>query len=108
VQAVAALTLLMTAAQERKKLREKLDLQGMEVIESPKKANTNAFVLSVIFLFLFVATFLLHFLVSDLILTWWNLASFPDSCVWAEKRAWYTLFAHAQFPQDFWEFGNFP
>ena len=24
-----------------------------------------------------------------------------------EKRAWYTLFAHAQFPQDFWEFGNF-
>ena len=22
--------------------------------------------------------------------------------------AWYTLFAHAQFSQDFWEFGNFP
>ena len=28
-------------------------------------------------------------------------------CVGGEKRAWYTLFAHAQFPQDFWEFGNF-
>ena len=23
------------------------------------------------------------------------------------KRAWYTPFAHAQFPLDFWEFGNF-
>ena len=69
MQAVAALTLLMMAAQERKKLREKLALQRMEVIESPKKAKTNAFVLSVIFLFLFVATFLLLFLVSDLILT---------------------------------------
>ena len=30
------------------------------------------------------------------------------SCVGREKRAWYTLFAHAQFSQDFWEFGNFP
>ena len=30
------------------------------------------------------------------------------SCVGGEKRAWYTLFAHAQFSQDFWEFGNFP
>ena len=28
-------------------------------------------------------------------------------CVGGEKRAWYVLFAHAQFPQDFWEFGNF-
>ena len=28
-------------------------------------------------------------------------------CMGGEKRAWYTLFAHAQFPQDFWEFGNF-
>ena len=27
-------------------------------------------------------------------------------CVGGEKRAWYTLFVHAQFPQDFWEFGN--
>ena len=27
------------------------------------------------------------------------------SCV---GGAWYTLFAHAQFSQDFWEFGNFP
>ena len=25
------------------------------------------------------------------------------SCMGREKRAWYTLFAHAQFPQDFWE-----
>ena len=24
-----------------------------------------------------------------------------------EKRAWYTLLVHAQFLQDFWEFGNF-
>ena len=24
-----------------------------------------------------------------------------------DKRAWYTLFAHAQFPQDFGVFGNF-
>ena len=24
-----------------------------------------------------------------------------------KKRAWYTMFAHTQFPQDFWEFGNF-
>ena len=24
----------------------------------------------------------------------------------ADKRAWYTLFAHGQFSQDFWEFGN--
>ena len=30
------------------------------------------------------------------------------SHVGGEKRAWYTLFAHAQFSQDFWEFGNFP
>ena len=30
------------------------------------------------------------------------------SCVGGEKRAWYTLFAHAQFSQDFWEFGYFP
>ena len=30
------------------------------------------------------------------------------SCVGGEKRAWYALFAHAQFSQDFWEFGNFP
>ena len=30
------------------------------------------------------------------------------SCVGGEKRAWYTLFVHAQFSQDFWEFGNFP
>ena len=37
------------------------------------------------------------------------LALFPGSCAWAEKkRAWYTLFAHAQFPQDFWEFWKFP
>ena len=28
-------------------------------------------------------------------------------CVGGEKRAWYTLFAHAQFSQDFWEFGNY-
>ena len=28
-------------------------------------------------------------------------------CVSGEKRTWYTLFAHAQFPQDFWEFGSF-
>ena len=34
------------------------------------------------------------------------LASFPGSCVGGEKRAWYRLFAHAQFSQDFWEFGN--
>ena len=38
---------------------------------------------------------------------WPRLASFPGSCVGGEKRAWYTLFAHAQFPLDFWEFGNF-
>ena len=30
------------------------------------------------------------------------------SCVGREKRVWYTLFAHAQLSQDFWEFGNFP
>ena len=31
------------------------------------------------------------------------LASFPGLlCAGGEKRAWYTLFAHAQFPQDFW------
>ena len=30
------------------------------------------------------------------------------SCVGREKRAWYTLFAHPQLSQDFWEFGNFP
>ena len=36
-----------------------------------------------------------------------NLALFPGSRAWAgKKRAWYTLFAHAQFSQDFWEFGN--
>ena len=29
-------------------------------------------------------------------------------CVGGEKRAWYTLFAHAQFLQDFWEFWKFP
>ena len=34
------------------------------------------------------------------------VASFPGSCMGGEKRAWYTLFAHAQFSQDFWEFGN--
>ena len=36
----------------------------------------------------------------------WSLASFPGSCVWVKKKAWYTLFAHVQFPQDFWEFGK--
>ena len=35
-----------------------------------------------------------------------SLALFPGSCVGGEKRAWYTPFAHAQFFQDFWEFGN--
>ena len=34
------------------------------------------------------------------------LASFPGSCVGREKRAWYSLFAYAQFSQDIWEFGN--
>ena len=29
-----------------------------------------------------------------------KLASFPGSCVGGEKRAWYTLFVHAQFHQD--------
>ena len=28
-------------------------------------------------------------------------------CVGGGKRAWYTLFVHAEFPHDFWEFGNF-
>ena len=37
-----------------------------------------------------------------------ELASFRGSSAWAKrKRAWYTLFAHAQFPLDFWEFENF-
>ena len=36
-----------------------------------------------------------------------SVASFPGSRVWVEERAWYTLFVHAQFSQDFWEFGNF-
>ena len=37
------------------------------------------------------------------------LASFPGSGAWVDekKKAWYTQFAHAQFPQDFWEFENF-
>ena len=39
-------------------------------------------------------------------LTYLQLASFSGSCIGGEKRAWYTLFAHAQFSQDFWEFGN--
>ena len=30
-----------------------------------------------------------------------------SSVVGEKKRAWYTLFAHARFPQDFWEFGKF-
>ena len=36
-------------------------------------------------------------------------ASFPGPCVWVERKepSWYTLFAHDQFPQDLWEFGNF-
>ena len=42
------------------------------------------------------------------LLAYLYLASFPGSSAWAERKAWYTLFAHAQFPQDFWEFGNFP
>ena len=29
------------------------------------------------------------------------------SCVGRGKRAWYTLFVHAQFSQNFWKFGNF-
>ena len=37
---------------------------------------------------------------------WQMVASFPGSCVGGEKRARYTLFAHAQFSKDFWEFGN--
>ena len=37
-----------------------------------------------------------------------ELASFRGSSTWAKrKRAWYTLFSHAQFPLDFWEFENF-
>ena len=35
------------------------------------------------------------------------IASFPGSSVWAEKKEPGTQFTHAQFPQDFWEFGNF-
>ena len=27
-------------------------------------------------------------------------------CVGGEKRAWFTQFAYAQFPMDFWEFGK--
>ena len=27
-------------------------------------------------------------------------------CVGGEKSAWYTLFAHAQFPQEIWVFGS--
>ena len=29
------------------------------------------------------------------------------SCVGGDERAWYTLFAHAQLPQEFWEVENF-
>ena len=37
-----------------------------------------------------------------------ELASFPGSSAWAKrKKAWYTLFAHAQISLNFWEFGNF-
>ena len=36
-----------------------------------------------------------------------GVASFPGFSAWRRKRAWYTRFAHAQFPQDFWGFGNF-
>ena len=38
-----------------------------------------------------------------------RLALFPGSSVWAEEKepGTHALFAHAQFPQDFWEFGNF-
>ena len=35
------------------------------------------------------------------------IALFPGCRACEEKRAWYTLFAYAQFPQDFWEFWNF-
>jgi len=35
------------------------------------------------------------------------IALFTGSCALAKKTAWHTLFAHAQFPQDFWEFENF-
>jgi len=35
------------------------------------------------------------------------LASFPGTRAGEEEREPGTLFAHAQFPQDFWEFGNF-
>ena len=33
-----------------------------------------------------------------------QVALFPGSSAWAEKKS---LVQHAQFPQDFWEFGNF-
>ena len=46
----------------------------------------------------------------DGILVEFTLALFPGSRAWAEKKkkepGWYTLFAHVQFSQDFWEFGN--
>ena len=35
---------------------------------------------------------------------WLQRWSFPGSCVGGENRAWYALFAHAQFSQDFWKF----
>ena len=37
-----------------------------------------------------------------------NVASFPGSCAGEEKKEPGTHFAHGQFSQDFWEFGNFP
>ena len=36
----------------------------------------------------------------------YTVASFPGSCGGGGKRAWYTLFAHAQFPQEFCGFGT--
>ena len=38
----------------------------------------------------------------------WYLYHVPWLHEWAEKKVvWYTLFAHAQFPEDFLEFGSF-
>ena len=38
---------------------------------------------------------------------WVQPCSYRLLCVGEEKRAWYTLFVHAQIPQNIWVFGNF-
>ena len=83
------------------KTKEKKGSTKKTYIHSPTPALTLTLSLSL--------TVTFNHLANEALQVRSNVSLVPRlSCMGGEKRAWYTLFAHAQFSQDFWEFGNFP